>query len=280
MYLTDVDDDSAPMEFVLGSHRVGSLRGPQFRAADMGLDEDVVIERFGPSARGRSRDRPARRSSPTRVGCTGALHRVDATGCSWWCPSRPVRSRATCTDVARCRCATTTLPACSTSRGDRCGCSRRAPPTPVRGPRTGRGAPGLRSCEFRFWNRFARVREVLEPSEMAVEQPVVQPPVPEQPVAEQPVAEPRAEIARVGDVQVEPQRDGYSVTIRLNASPPDADWVKLFEHPPVLLLLPPARRPTISDATIEIIVRNEEQMNASVRYVELAAPRARRGSSW
>ena len=109
---------------------------------------------------------------------------------------------------------------------------------------------------------------------MAVEQPVVQPPVPEQPVAEQPVAEPRAEIARVGDVQVEPQRDGYSVTIRLNASPPDADWVKLFEHPPVLLLLPPARRPTISDATIEIVVRNEEQMNASVRYAELAVAEA------
>ncbi len=50
MYLTDVDEDSAPMEFVRGSHRVGSLRGPQFRAADMGLDEEVVIERFGPSA--------------------------------------------------------------------------------------------------------------------------------------------------------------------------------------------------------------------------------------
>ncbi len=50
VYLTDVDEDSAPMEFVRGSHRVGSLRGPQFRAADMGLDEDVVIERFGPSA--------------------------------------------------------------------------------------------------------------------------------------------------------------------------------------------------------------------------------------
>jgi hypothetical protein len=109
---------------------------------------------------------------------------------------------------------------------------------------------------------------------MAVEQPVAQPPVPEQPVAEQPVVEPRAEIARVGDVQVEPQRDGYSVTIRLNASPPDADWVKLFEHPPVLLLLPPARRPTISDATIEIVVRNEEQMNASVRYAELAVAEA------
>jgi hypothetical protein len=96
----------------------------------------------------------------------------------------------------------------------------------------------------------------------------------EQQVTEASVTESRAEICRVGDVQVEPQRDGYSVKIQLNASPPDADWVKLFEHPPVLLLVPPARRPTISDATIEIVVRNEEQMNASVRYAELAVAEA------
>lgn len=106
--------------------------------------------------------------------------------------------------------------------------------------------------------------ETTETAETAVEQRV----------AEQPVVEPRAELHRVGDVQVEPQRDGYVVTIRLNASPPDADWVKLFEHPPVLVLVPPARRPTISDATIEIVVRNEEQMSASVRYAELAVAEA------
>ncbi len=46
------------------------------------------------------------------------------------------------------------------------------------------------------------------------------------------------------------------------------------EHPPVLTLVPPARRPTIDDATISIIVRNEEQMSASVRYVELAIAEA------
>jgi hypothetical protein len=96
----------------------------------------------------------------------------------------------------------------------------------------------------------------------------------EERVTDQPVTEPRAEICRVGDVLVEPQRDGYSVKIRLNASPPDTDWVKLFEHPPVLVLVPPARRPTISDATIEIVVRNEEQMNASVKYAELAVAEA------
>ena len=116
--------------------------------------------------------------------------------------------------------------------------------------------------EFRFWNRFASVTEVLETSETT------------EAAVEERVAEPRAEICRVGDVQVEPQRDGYVVTIRLNASPPDADWVKLFEHPPVLVLVPPARRPTISDATIEIVVRNEEQMSASVRYAELAVAEA------
>jgi hypothetical protein len=96
-----------------------------------------------------------------------------------------------------------------------------------------------------------------------------------EPVAAEPVAaEPRADISRVGDVQVVPHSDGYSVTICLSASPPDADWVKLFEHPPVLVLTPPARRPAISDATIEILVRNEEQMNASVRYAELAVGEA------
>ena len=110
---------------------------------------------------------------------------------------------------------------------------------------------------------------MLEPSDTTVEEPVAK-----QLVVQPPVVEPRAEIARIGDVQVEPQRDGYSVTVRLNASPPDADWVKLFEHPPVLTLVPPARRPTIDDATISIIVRNEEQMSASVRYVELAIAEA------
>jgi hypothetical protein len=50
VYLTDVDDQSAPMQFVRGSHRVGSLRGSQFSSADQGLDERIVAERFGSSA--------------------------------------------------------------------------------------------------------------------------------------------------------------------------------------------------------------------------------------
>ena len=101
------------------------------------------------------------------------------------------------------------------------------------------------------------------------------PETPEASVEEQAVEE-QAQVARIGDIEVEPRQDGYSVTIRLNATPPDADWVKLFEHPPVLALVPPARRPTLTDAAIVIVVRNEEQMNASVRYAELAVSEANR----
>jgi hypothetical protein len=50
MYLTDVDSESAPMEYVLGSHRVGSQHGREFRGADDGLDEAVVSRRFGAAA--------------------------------------------------------------------------------------------------------------------------------------------------------------------------------------------------------------------------------------
>ena len=91
---------------------------------------------------------------------------------------------------------------------------------------------------------------------------------------EQRTIEHRAEIRRVGDIEVESRHEGYSVTIRLSSAPPDAEWVKLFEHPPVLALAPPARRPSISGAAIEILVRNEEQMSASVRYAELAVAEA------
>jgi hypothetical protein len=84
----------------------------------------------------------------------------------------------------------------------------------------------------------------------------------------------RAQVRRIGDIEVEPRHDGYSVTIRLNAPPPDAEWVKLFAHPRVLTLAPPARRPALCDAGIEILVRNEEQMSASVRYAELALAEA------
>jgi len=83
-----------------------------------------------------------------------------------------------------------------------------------------------------------------------------------------------ANLRRIGDIEVEARRDGYAVTIRLSSTPPDSDWVKLFEHPPVLALAPPARRPGLSDAAIEIVVRNEEEMSASVRYAELAIAEA------
>jgi hypothetical protein len=118
--------------------------------------------------------------------------------------------------------------------------------------------------ECGFWNGFATVFQVPEIRESSVE-PVVEP-----------VVQQRADVARVGDIEVEPRQGGYLVTIRLNAPPPDAEWVKLFEHPPVLALVPPARRPTLSDAAIEIMVRNEEQMGASVRYAETAIAEANR----
>jgi len=89
-------------------------------------------------------------------------------------------------------------------------------------------------------------------------------------------ADERADVHRVGGVEVEAHSDGYSVAIRLNTSAPDAEWRKLFEHPPVLMLVPPARRPTLSDAVIAITVGNEEQMTASIRYAELALEEANR----
>ena len=115
--------------------------------------------------------------------------------------------------------------------------------------------------ESGFRKNFASVGEVLDTPDQSSERHVVDPP---------------AEIRRIGDIGVQSRPDGYSVTMHLNASPPDAEWVKLFEHPRVLVLTPPARRPTISDALIEINVRNEEQMNASVRYAELAVAEANR----
>jgi hypothetical protein len=88
------------------------------------------------------------------------------------------------------------------------------------------------------------------------------------------MAEPRAEIQRIGDLEVTPGRDGFSVTLRLSEAPSDPEWVKLFERPSKLVLDVPARRPTLSGAAIEVVVRNEEQMSASVRYAELAIAEA------
>lgn len=81
-------------------------------------------------------------------------------------------------------------------------------------------------------------------------------------------------ISRLGDLEVAPRHDGYSVTMRLNEAPSDPEWVKLFEHPPELVLAFPARRPALAGAVIEILVHNEEQMSASVRYAELAIAEA------
>jgi hypothetical protein len=86
----------------------------------------------------------------------------------------------------------------------------------------------------------------------------------------------RAEIQRIGDLEVARRHDGYSVTMRLNEAPPDPEWVKLFEHPHELVLVFPARRPTLSEAAVEVLVRNEEQMTASVQYAELAIAEANR----
>jgi hypothetical protein len=91
---------------------------------------------------------------------------------------------------------------------------------------------------------------------------------------ERPTPERPAAIQRIGGLEVAPRNDGYSVTIRLNEAPSDPEWVKLFEHPPELVLMFPARRPALSGAAIEVLVRNEDQMTASVRYVELAIAEA------
>ena len=88
--------------------------------------------------------------------------------------------------------------------------------------------------------------------------------------------EARARVERVGDIEVEPRPGGYGVTIRLNVAPPDTEWSKLFEHPPDLPLQPPARRASISGASIEIFVHNEEQMSASVKHAERALAEANR----
>ena len=88
------------------------------------------------------------------------------------------------------------------------------------------------------------------------------------------VLEQHGAIRRLGDLEVAPRPDGYSVTMRLNEAPSDPEWVKLFDHPPELVLVFPARRPALSGAVIEILVHNEEQMSASVRYAELAIAEA------
>jgi hypothetical protein len=74
MYLTDVDDGTAPMQYVPGSHRVGSLRGRALRFADEGIDERAVTQRFGASA-ARTITGPA---GTTFVSDPRGLHRATA----------------------------------------------------------------------------------------------------------------------------------------------------------------------------------------------------------
>jgi hypothetical protein len=80
--------------------------------------------------------------------------------------------------------------------------------------------------------------------------------------------EARVRIERVGDIAVEPVPGGFSVSMRLTSASPDPEWLRLFDHPRGLALRVAVRRATILDASIEIMVQNEEQMSASVRYAE------------
>jgi hypothetical protein len=112
------------------------------------------------------------------------------------------------------------------------------------------------TAEYPFWNELASVRGVS--------------------TSAQPTADQRADIKRVGDIEVEAGPHGYAVTIRLTAAAPDLEWSKLFRTMSGATLVPPARGGTIRDATIEILVRNEEQMSASVKHAEQALADANR----
>ena len=47
LYLTDVDETAAPMEYVLGSHRPGSLSTPELRRADDGETPESALDAMG-----------------------------------------------------------------------------------------------------------------------------------------------------------------------------------------------------------------------------------------
>jgi hypothetical protein len=47
LYLTDVDETAAPMEYVLGSHRPGTLSTPELRAADGGDTPESALDALG-----------------------------------------------------------------------------------------------------------------------------------------------------------------------------------------------------------------------------------------
>jgi hypothetical protein len=50
LYLTDVDDSTGPMEYVIGTHRPGTLGGRGWWRSDDGLPEQQVTDRFGTAA--------------------------------------------------------------------------------------------------------------------------------------------------------------------------------------------------------------------------------------
>ena len=49
MYLTDVDEDSAPMKYMPGSHKPGTLKSKSLRNADRGVSDEAVWARFSPA---------------------------------------------------------------------------------------------------------------------------------------------------------------------------------------------------------------------------------------
>jgi len=48
MYLTDVDQDSAPMKYMRASHKPGTLKSKSLRNADRGVKDAAVWQRFSP----------------------------------------------------------------------------------------------------------------------------------------------------------------------------------------------------------------------------------------
>lgn len=84
----------------------------------------------------------------------------------------------------------------------------------------------------------------------------------------------RASVGRVGEIEITPQRDAYLVSMRLSSPPPDAEWLRLFNHPTGLELTYLVRKATVTGEVIEIVVQNTEQMHASVDYTEQAIAQA------
>ena len=84
----------------------------------------------------------------------------------------------------------------------------------------------------------------------------------------------RATVGRVGEVEIAPHRDAYLVSMRLSSPAPDAEWLRLFNHPTGLELSYLVRKATVAGDLVEIVVQNMEQMYASVEYTERAIAQA------